>query len=42
LKEANAWLDDYRRFWEESFDRLDEYLYKLQDKNKETTDGREK
>ena len=24
LKEAAAWLERYRRFWEESFDRLDE------------------
>jgi DNA-binding transcriptional ArsR family regulator len=35
LKEANAWLDGYRRFWEESFDRLDEYLYELQGMDKE-------
>lgn len=26
LKDATAFLDTYRRFWEESFDRLDEYL----------------
>src|SRR6059036_3843685 len=26
LKAATDWLDDYRRFWEQSFDRLDEYL----------------
>jgi len=26
LREAATWLVDYRRFWEESFDRLDEYL----------------
>jgi DNA-binding transcriptional ArsR family regulator len=42
LKEANAWLDGYRRFWEESFDRLDEYLYELQGMDKEKNDGREK
>jgi DNA-binding transcriptional ArsR family regulator len=29
LKTVDNWLDDYRRFWEESFDRLDEYLQKL-------------
>jgi DNA-binding transcriptional ArsR family regulator len=29
LKTVDDWLDDYRRFWEESFDRLDEYLQKL-------------
>jgi DNA-binding transcriptional ArsR family regulator len=26
LKDAADWLDHYRRFWEESFDRLDDYL----------------
>jgi DNA-binding transcriptional ArsR family regulator len=30
LKSAFDWLDDYRKFWERSFDRLDEYLKKLQ------------
>ncbi|WP_433969208.1 ArsR/SmtB family transcription factor [Tunturiibacter gelidiferens] len=32
LKQAADWLDEYRRFWEESFDRLDEYLKTLQTK----------
>jgi len=26
LKSAADWLEGYRRFWEESFNRLDEYL----------------
>ena len=26
LKEASGWLEHYRRFWDESFDRLDERL----------------
>jgi DNA-binding transcriptional ArsR family regulator len=26
LGEASAWLDSYRRFWSESFDRLDQHL----------------
>jgi len=26
LKDAVDWLQQYRRFWEESFDRLDEHL----------------
>ena len=26
LKDAAAWLEDYRRFWEQSFDRLDDHL----------------
>ena len=30
LKEVADWLADYRRFWEESFDRLDEHLRELQ------------
>ena len=30
LRDAAAWLVDYRRFWEESLDRLDEYLRSLQ------------
>src|SRR5579862_8740193 len=29
LKSAADWLEGYRRFWEESFDRLDEYLATL-------------
>jgi DNA-binding transcriptional ArsR family regulator len=33
MKEAVDWLEHYRRFWEESFDRLDEYLQKLQAQN---------
>lgn len=32
LKVATDWLDNYRRFWDESFDRLDEYLKELQSK----------
>ena len=30
LKDAADWLDHYRRFWEENFDRLDDYLRDLQ------------
>jgi DNA-binding transcriptional ArsR family regulator len=30
LKGASDWLEQYRRFWEESFDRLDDYLRELQ------------
>ena len=26
LKPAVDWMEQYRQFWEESFDRLDEYL----------------
>jgi DNA-binding transcriptional ArsR family regulator len=41
LKEAADWLEEYRRFWEESFDRLDEYLRELQAKEKEEEDDGE-
>jgi DNA-binding transcriptional ArsR family regulator len=34
LKDASKWLDHYRRFWDESFDRLDDYLEDLQRKEK--------
>jgi len=32
LKEAAQWLGDYRRFWEESLDRLDAYVADLKAK----------
>jgi len=34
LKDATAWLEEYRRFWEQSFDKLDDYLQRLQKKEK--------
>jgi len=34
LKEVASWVGDYRKFWEESFDRLDEYLREVQEKQK--------
>jgi DNA-binding transcriptional ArsR family regulator len=34
LKDAARWLANYRRFWEQSFDRLDDYLQELQAKEK--------
>lgn len=40
LKEAADWMADYRRFWEESFDRLDAYLLEVQRKEKKR--GRKK
>ena len=30
LKEASAWIEHYRRFWEASLDRLEDYLRELQ------------
>src|SRR3954447_14589561 len=35
LKEVADWIEHYRKFWEESFDRLDEYLRELKKKEKE-------
>ncbi len=40
LKDVADWLEHYRRFWEESFDRLDDYLREL--KTKEKKHGRKK
>jgi DNA-binding transcriptional ArsR family regulator len=30
LKKAAQWIEEYRQFWEQSLDRLDDYLQKLQ------------
>jgi DNA-binding transcriptional ArsR family regulator len=40
LKDVSVWVEHYRRFWEESFDRLDDYLRKL--KGKEKKHGRKR
>jgi DNA-binding transcriptional ArsR family regulator len=29
LKDIAEWIEHYRQFWEQSFDRLDDYLIKL-------------
>jgi DNA-binding transcriptional ArsR family regulator len=51
LKEADDWLEEYRRLWEQRLDRLDDYLQTLQaqeatakkrKKPKETKRGRKK
>jgi len=34
LKDVAGWVEHYRRFWEESFDRLDVYLMELKKKEK--------
>ena len=39
LKEVAEWTERYRRFWEESYDRLDEYLDELKGRGKEKGDG---
>lgn len=30
LEQATQWLEDYRRFWEENFDRLAEHIRNIQ------------
>ena len=40
IKEVAEWAEGYREFWEESFNRLDEYLGEL--KRKEKKHGRRK
>jgi DNA-binding transcriptional ArsR family regulator len=42
LKEASDWIEHYRRFWEQSFDRLEDYLRKVQHKPEEKKNGRKK
>jgi DNA-binding transcriptional ArsR family regulator len=32
LREATEWMERYRRHWEESFDRLDQYLREMKRK----------
>jgi len=34
LKDVDDWVERYRRFWEQSFDRLESYLQELQRKDK--------
>jgi DNA-binding transcriptional ArsR family regulator len=40
LKEVAEWAVEYRQFWTESYDRLDEYLGELQRGPKENRDDR--
>jgi DNA-binding transcriptional ArsR family regulator len=35
LKEAAEWIEPYRAFWEEGFDRLDELLRELQSRKED-------
>ena len=42
LKEIAEWAEQYRRFWEESYDRLEEYLDELQARGKEKGNGRKR
>jgi DNA-binding transcriptional ArsR family regulator len=40
LKDVSSWVEEYRRFWEQNLDRLDDYLKQLQAKEKKR--GRKK
>jgi DNA-binding transcriptional ArsR family regulator len=40
MREAVDWLEHYRQFWEQSFDRLDDYLQEL--KKQEKNDAHKK
>jgi len=40
LKEASDWVGEYRRFWDESFERLDEVLRDLIKQEKEKNGGK--
>ncbi len=44
LKDASKWLEDYRQFWEQSLDRLEDYLREVQaregDSREEKKNGR--
>jgi|SRR5690349_15358994 DNA-binding transcriptional ArsR family regulator len=40
LKEASDWVGEYRRFWDESFERLDEVLQDLIQEEKKKNVGK--
>jgi DNA-binding transcriptional ArsR family regulator len=40
IREVAEWTERYRRFWEERYDRLEEYLDELQGRGKGKGDGR--
>jgi len=42
LKHVADWVENYRTFWEQSFDRLDDYLHELQRRKKEKKHGRKR
>lgn len=42
LKDATNWMEQYRVFWEESFDRLEIYLKSVTKKGKGRSHGRKK
>jgi len=42
FKEVSDWINYYRKFWEESFDRLDEYLKTLKKDEEIKISGKKK
>ncbi len=42
IREVADWVENYRQFWEQSLDRLDEYLITLQAKTKTKSPKRAK
>ncbi|MCX2725143.1 ArsR/SmtB family transcription factor [Roseibium salinum] len=38
LKKVDDWLDRYRRFWEGSFDRMEDYLAEIKAEQEKETD----
>ena len=42
LRDANAWIEQYKQFWEARFERLDAYLRQLQQDQEEHRDDEPK
>lgn len=42
LKDVDDWLERYRKFWEQRFDQLDDYLKELQAKKAKKNDRKSK
>lgn len=42
LKDISHWVEEYRQFWEQRFDRLDSYLRKVQTETKQQEDKKTK
>lgn len=40
LREVAEWAEDYRRFWDESYERLDEYLQQLKEREESHDHGK--
>ncbi len=40
LREVAAWMEPYRRFWDESFSRLDDHLRRMQEEKEEKEKNR--